>query len=181
MKNDIITRAVRENNPKILLESGLSMNEIYHALNLRCKCLVLDIKIINCLVLNCNKCISRKGRSDIKSIRNWLFRNEQPSVSFEDLEKKVISWANDRKLINKDFEMQQTVKIAEELGELARSIIKNDLNAKIDAIGDLIITIITLSAQNNLSIIDCLNSAYEEIKNRTGNTINGSFIKDNSN
>jgi hypothetical protein len=50
--------------------------------------------------------------------------------------------------------------------------------ATIDAIGDVLVTIIILSYQLELNPWDCLESAYNEIKERKGQTIDGVFIKE---
>jgi len=42
----------------------------------------------------------------------------------------------------------------------------------------VLVTIIILSYQLGLSPEECLQSAYDEIKARTGKTVNGVFIKD---
>ncbi len=47
-----------------------------------------------------------------------------------------------------------------------------------DAFGDTLVTLIILSAQYDLQLEDCLEVAYNEIKNRTGKTVGGTFIKD---
>jgi NTP pyrophosphatase (non-canonical NTP hydrolase) len=67
----------------------------------------------------------------------------------------------------------------EELGETAGAIAKNKATAEImDGIGDTFVTLIILSYQMGLEPTDCLEAAYNEIKNRKGNTVNGVFIKD---
>ena len=53
-----------------------------------------------------------------------------------------------------------------------------DREELIDGIGDVFVTLIILAAQNGLKPEDCLQSAWDEIKNRTGKTVNGVFIKD---
>lgn len=65
-----------------------------------------------------------------------------------------------------------------EVGELCDAIIKEDKNGQIDGIGDVLVTIIILSNQLGYDIEDCLEVAYNEIKNRKGETINGTFIKE---
>ncbi|EON84621.1 pyrophosphatase [Staphylococcus epidermidis 36-1] len=39
-------------------------------------------------------------------------------------------------------------------------------------------TLIILAQQHNMSLEECLQCAYEEIKGRTGKMINGTFVKD---
>jgi hypothetical protein len=47
----------------------------------------------------------------------------------------------------------------------------------IDAIGDIIVVLTNLAAIEEVKIEDCLNSAYNVIKNRKGKMINGTFVK----
>lgn len=47
-----------------------------------------------------------------------------------------------------------------------------------DAIGDTLVTIIVLAHQLDLDVTECLGIAYEEIKNRKGKMINGTFVKE---
>lgn len=72
----------------------------------------------------------------------------------------------------------QFEKVQEEVTEIARSIVNNDKDELIDAIGDTFVTITLLAEQNGLDIAECIAAAYNEIKNRTGRTENGKFIKD---
>jgi NTP pyrophosphatase (non-canonical NTP hydrolase) len=72
----------------------------------------------------------------------------------------------------------QMGKMVSEVGELCDAIIKDDKNGQIDGIGDVLVTLIILSNQLGYDIEDCLEVAYNEIKNRKGETINGTFIKE---
>jgi NTP pyrophosphatase (non-canonical NTP hydrolase) len=64
------------------------------------------------------------------------------------------------------------------LGELASAMGKDDIVNIIDAIGDIQVVLIILAAQYNLDVDDCLNTAYLQIKDRKGKTVNGIFIKE---
>jgi hypothetical protein len=55
---------------------------------------------------------------------------------------------------------------------------KNDIVNIIDAIGDVQVVLIILAAQYDLDVDDCLNTAYLQIKDRKGKTVNGIFIKE---
>ncbi len=97
--------------------------------------------------------------------------------SFEELNGSIIHWANQRNLLQKDNSFKQLAKCMSELGELSDALLKSDVPNIIDGIGDTFVTLIILAEQNGLNPVDCLNSAYEEIKNRKGITKNGTFIK----
>lgn len=75
---------------------------------------------------------------------------------------------------------KQTVKLLEECGELAHEIsrCRYDSKAAEDAIGDIGVVLIILADILGYDFSDCLELAYNEIKDRTGETIDGSFIKD---
>jgi len=102
----------------------------------------------------------------------------ESNMTWGDLDRAVFDWAVSRNLINKNNIQGQTMKVMEELGELCRAINKNKKDDTIDSIGDVLVTIIILSYQLGLSPEECLQSAYDEIKARTGKTVNGVFIKD---
>lgn len=95
----------------------------------------------------------------------------------EDLVNKIEQWCIDRNLHTQDPKVQMC-KTMEELGELASSICKDDKDKQIDSIGDVIVTIICLAKQLNLSLYDCLGYAYNEIKDRKGKLIDGVFVKE---
>jgi NTP pyrophosphatase (non-canonical NTP hydrolase) len=90
---------------------------------------------------------------------------------------KILKWAQDRDLLKPENKQKQFIKLIEEVGELAQGIAKNDLEQIVDSIGDVQVVLIILSALYELDSEECLQKAYEVIKNRTGQTINGIFIK----
>lgn len=86
-------------------------------------------------------------------------------------------WAKEKGILNKGDKKTQFIKLQEEVGELAVSILKNKELDFIDAIGDCVVVLTNLAALENIKIEDCINSAYNEIANRNGNMINGTFVK----
>lgn len=99
-------------------------------------------------------------------------------MSFEEISKLVREWANQRDLLHSENALKQYAKFQEEGNELLKAILNEEVPAIVDAIGDVLVTIIILSEQLQLDSVECLLSAYKEIKNRTGKTVNGEFIKD---
>lgn len=89
----------------------------------------------------------------------------------------IAVWGQNHGIDNPD---KQTVKLMEEVGELAHEISRGQYNSKAteDAIGDIGVVLIILADILGYEFTDCLGLAYNEIKNRTGHTENGSFIKD---
>lgn len=90
----------------------------------------------------------------------------------------VIQWAKDKDLLKKENSFAQMAKVTEEVGEVASALLKKDTPKLMDGIGDVVVTLILLAEQNGLSIESCLDCAWNEIKNRTGKTVDGTFIKD---
>ena len=96
----------------------------------------------------------------------------------EELENKVLSWANQRGLLTDSSVFFQWKKTNEELIELLDAIIEKDREKAKDAIGDIVVTLIIQAKMWDLNIQECLEYAYDEIKERKGKMINGFFVKD---
>lgn len=102
--------------------------------------------------------------------------------TFSELITKVNDWADDRNLKQADPKIQW-MRITEEVGEIRDVLLKptkftEPQAALKDAIGDTLVTIIVLAHQLDLDVTECLGLAYEEIKNRKGKMINGTFVKE---
>lgn len=119
-------------------------------------------------------------------------------MNFTGLEKLVIDWANEKGILEKATPLAQANKTLEEVNELLFALtVRDKLNVnKItgnnvpngyfdcneeikDAFGDILVTIIIGAEMQGLKLTDCLESAYNVIKNRNGKMLNGQFIKDN--
>jgi NTP pyrophosphatase (non-canonical NTP hydrolase) len=96
---------------------------------------------------------------------------------FEELKQNIIDWANDRSLIKRTNSTKQALKMVEEVGETCGALIKNKEDDIKDGIGDILVTIIILSEQLGYSPEECLKLAWNEIKDRKGKTVGGTFIK----
>ena len=73
---------------------------------------------------------------------------------------------------------KQALKVWEESGEIASALARGNREALKDGIGDTVVTLIILAQQHGMSLEECLQYAYDEIKGRKGKTINGTFIKE---
>lgn len=106
--------------------------------------------------------------------------NKTQAMTFEELHEAVIQWAENRNMIKQDrlTGLAQLAKVTEELGELSAGVNKNDREKTEDSLGDIMVTLIILAQDLNLDLLDCLNSAYNVIKDRKGKTINGVFVKE---
>ncbi|MGB2264907.1 MAG: hypothetical protein ACPH3C_06950 [Glaciecola sp.] len=94
----------------------------------------------------------------------------------QDLESKIIAWHRARNLIEGSSDHQQFEKLLEEVEELRLNIMNSqDIS---DDVGDIIVVLINLCERNGLSLTDCMNVAYNDIKYRTGKMVDGIFVKD---
>ena len=99
--------------------------------------------------------------------------------SYNELELKVIRWAEARRIIPNATPMAQAAKTIEEVSELVAAINANDRDAMRDAYGDILVTLIIGSDLSNISLLEALECAYEEIKDRRGTlTLEGIFVKE---
>jgi len=64
------------------------------------------------------------------------------------------------------------------VGELSNAMLKDNKSEQIDALGDINVVLIILAEQLGFDLDTCLQCAYNEIKDRKGQTLNGTFIKD---
>ena len=103
--------------------------------------------------------------------------NDKEKMTMNDLIEKVNQWFFDRDLAEGDG-LGQLQKLHEEIYELAEARIVNDFSAEVDAVGDITVVLIGYCLQRGLNFEQCLESAYNEIKDRTGKVVDGVFVKD---
>ena len=89
----------------------------------------------------------------------------------------IRSWASDKGIYKSGDSKTQYIKLMEEAGELAEALLKNDEPEVIDAIGDMVVVLTNLAKLRGHNIEDCVWSAYDVIKSRQGEMINGTFVK----
>ena len=90
----------------------------------------------------------------------------------------IREWANNRGLYDGGDPKTQALKLVEEVGETCRAILKNNNHEAIDGIGDCVVVLTNLAELLGIRIEDCIDAAYNEIKDRTGKMDNGTFKKD---
>ena len=90
----------------------------------------------------------------------------------------IRNWAAVRGIYEGGNSHTQYVKLQEEAGELAKALLDSNHDEVVDAIGDMIVVLTNLAHMEGLKIENCIDSAYNEIKNRKGSMINGTFVKD---
>ena len=92
------------------------------------------------------------------------------------LEKLIGQWHRDRNLIDGSTDKDQFMKLLQEVGELSDSLCKGkDFR---DDVGDIMVVLINILVRNGLTIDECLEIAYNDIKDRKGKMVDGVFIKE---
>lgn len=114
-------------------------------------------------------------------------------MTFEQLQEKVLCWANDKNLLHAENADKQFLKFIEEVFEFKSefdyldriSLFKDEVeeitatqeNMQLE-MGDIFVTLIILCEQIGIDPVKCLSMAYEKISKRKGRTINGCFVKE---
>ena len=101
----------------------------------------------------------------------------------ETLFEEVKNWGIEKGLHDP---VMQFAKINEEIGELAHELTRGHCGGEnrvpsmqtVDAIGDILVTIIIFANIVGVEPLEALQLAYETIRDRKGTTINGSFVKE---
>ena len=90
----------------------------------------------------------------------------------------IREWAQSRGIYDGGDPKTQALKLVEEVGETCRAILKEERNEVIDGIGDCVVVLTNLAELCGTSIETCTEYAYNEIKDRTGKMVNGTYKKD---
>ena len=123
-------------------------------------------------------------------------------MKFEDLQKQVLDWADNKDLLHEENADKQFMKFIEEALEFKREldlysglkkgdIVADDAHEALNLMfmkqfnfgnlklefGDVLVTLIILAKQLDLNLTQCLEKAYKKIADRKGRTVNGIFIK----
>lgn len=104
--------------------------------------------------------------------------SKKMTTNMELLAHRVEQWAKERGLDNPDNSTAQALKLFEEAGELAQAHLKNREADGKDAVGDILVVLTIYCQQKGWNIAECFELAYNEIKNRKGKMVNGSFVKE---
>ena len=109
-------------------------------------------------------------------------------MEFKELQEKVLAWADEKDLLHEENADKQFMKFIEEVFEFksemdfysgkAEILISVSKKLMKDEMGDIFVTLIILCMQLQLDPVNCLESAYNKIKDRKGKTIDGQFIKE---
>ena len=100
--------------------------------------------------------------------------NEVKKPRFDDIR----AWARARNLVAGSEPRAQFLKLVEEVGEIAHGMAKGRSHEIKDGIGDAIVVLTILAAQLGFTVEDCIEAAWQEIKDRKGRMVDGVFIKE---
>ena len=90
----------------------------------------------------------------------------------------IREWADTRGLYKNGDPKTQALKLTEEVGETCRALLKEDKPEVIDGIGDCVVVLTNLAELCGTTIEECVAKAYDEIKDRKGKMVNGTYKKD---
>lgn len=121
--------------------------------------------------------ITNRTATAASGVRPVCNINKEKEVEEMSVTEKIKRWFIDRNLDTADPKSQM-LKLMEETGELAEGIAKNRPDQIKDSIGDIYVVLTGLSIQLGYSIEECIEAAYEEIKDRKGKMIDGVFVKE---
>jgi NTP pyrophosphatase (non-canonical NTP hydrolase) len=117
-------------------------------------------------------------REDAATTTRKSYGIKESEMSYADIEIKIIQWAEARKIIPNSNPESQLLKAVSEIGELADATIKKDKEAILDSVGDVMVCLINYCALQDINLVDCMEIAYDQIKNRKGILLpNGVFQK----
>ena len=106
------------------------------------------------------------------------YMDDSNIYNYDELEFMVLEWALEKGILDKATPTGQALKTLEECNELIDAIDKEDKHEIVDALGDILVTIIIQAKMQGVPLLNCLNSAYNVISKRTGKMIDGQFVKD---
>ena len=115
-------------------------------------------------------------------------------MKFEELNKRVIKWADKKGILKNATPLAQIEKTEEEVAETKLAIFADfqglelyynskdiyvDVKEEIkDGIGDTLVTLLIQCKMQNLNPLECLETALNVIEKRKGKMLDGKFVKD---
>jgi len=99
-------------------------------------------------------------------------------IKLEELDSRTIKWAQEKGILTKGTPLAQSIKTIEEAQEIHDAILANDRAEILDGIGDTLVTLSIQAKMQNLTLLECWESALNVIEKRTGKMENGTFVKD---
>lgn len=136
-------------------------------------------KTIPWILANAKESMYNVRRSYIynKAFYEAFLNEEHTPPAKNNIFELIRDWADKRGIYDKGDAKTQLIKLYEESGELSQALLKEDREGIIDAIGDSVVVLTNLAYLVGTDIENCIQSAYDEISNRTGEMKNGTFVK----
>lgn len=102
------------------------------------------------------------------------------SDQFRDLADAIFMWGVARNITANGgaTSLSQMKKLKEEVQELEDALIADDPREAMDAVGDSIVVLMQICRLAGFDMVECLQNAYNEIKDRKGTMIDGVFHKE---
>lgn len=95
-------------------------------------------------------------------------------------EQDIIQWGIDRNLYNGSDALRQFGKMKEEAEELLSGLQSDDHDEIKDGIGDIIVCLVHVARFHGMTVEECIEHSYQEIKDRRGTIIDGKFVKESA-
>jgi len=163
---------------QLLDNMGMEWETEHGTLHITKKTVPWIMKNVKTSMYNNNRCyVYNKAFARLYD-NNDLFAAESKKDPYANIFDKIRNWADVRGIYDEGNTIIQYVKLQEEAGELAKALLNSDHDEVVDAIGDMVVVLTNLAHMEGLEIETCIASAYNEIKNRKGEMINGTFVKD---
>jgi len=109
----------------------------------------------------------------------WDFKNIFDGMKLGTVSQNIDTWLDDRGITKNGTAMGQAIKTLEECTELLDAINHDNKDEIMDAIGDIYVTIRGVSKVLDIPFVECVDKAYNEIKDRRGTvTTGGTFVKE---
>jgi len=100
-------------------------------------------------------------------------------MSYAEVELDVVRWSEERRIIPNSTPLAQSIKAVEEINELVDALRDGNKIDAIDAVGDTVVCLINVCALRRVNLVDCLEAAYNQIKDRRGYmNEEGIFVKE---
>lgn len=99
---------------------------------------------------------------------------------YEEIVSLINKWGIDRGITkeNGGSSQKQAIKMAEELDEFSDAVYEGNRIEVKDAIGDMFVVLVQMARLEDINLLEAINAAYDEIKDRKGKMINGIFVKE---
>ena len=92
---------------------------------------------------------------------------------------RIQKWSQQVGIYEHSTTQAQALKAVSEMGEVADAIIKRDLAALEDGIGDVIVCLVNVAYMSGIDVVDAFAKVTDEVTARRGKMVSGgAFVKD---